>query len=184
MGVWHGRKHHEKAGAPSFAFFAKGGIRDGRYRDSWYPTLRKMREGWGTRGFVALSAEVKKCPVSCPAGRQRRWMTGKAMETNHYRPTYPGFPVEVGGVVELHAAFLKESGTRGRVWCCVTGNPGTLGRTWGTRPGLPRPESVVRHNPDLASANAGQKLLPRRGVVNNDGLDLKGCHRHGDSSSI
>jgi hypothetical protein len=25
----------------SFALSAKGGIRDGRYRDSWYPTLRK-----------------------------------------------------------------------------------------------------------------------------------------------
>jgi len=34
-----------RRGAPSFAFFAKGGIRDRRYRDSWYPTLRKMREG-------------------------------------------------------------------------------------------------------------------------------------------
>jgi hypothetical protein len=45
VGVWHGRKHHEKAGAPSFALFAKGGIRDGRFRDSWYPTLRKKREG-------------------------------------------------------------------------------------------------------------------------------------------
>jgi hypothetical protein len=63
VGVWHGRKHHEWAGAPSFALFAKGGIRDGRYRDSWYPTLRKKREGWGTRGFVALSAEDRKCPV-------------------------------------------------------------------------------------------------------------------------
>jgi len=29
----------------SFAFFAKGGIRYGRYRDSWYPTLREKREG-------------------------------------------------------------------------------------------------------------------------------------------
>jgi hypothetical protein len=27
---------------------------------------------------------------------------------------YPGFPVEVGGVGELHAAFLNESRTRGR----------------------------------------------------------------------
>jgi hypothetical protein len=36
----------------------------------------------------------------------------------------PGFPVEVGGVVELHAAFLNESRTRGPVWCSVTGNPG------------------------------------------------------------
>jgi hypothetical protein len=26
-------------------FFAKGGIRDRRYRDSWHPTLRKKREG-------------------------------------------------------------------------------------------------------------------------------------------
>jgi hypothetical protein len=61
----------------SFALFAKGGIRDRRYRDSWYPTLRKKREGWGTRGFVALPAEYKKCPVSYPAGRQRRYMTLK-----------------------------------------------------------------------------------------------------------
>ena len=50
------------------------------------------------------------------------------METNRYFPRYPGFPVEVGGVVDLHAAFLEESRTRGSVWCCVTGNPGTLGR--------------------------------------------------------
>jgi hypothetical protein len=27
------------------------------------------------RGFVALSAQDKKCPVSYPAGRQRRWTT-------------------------------------------------------------------------------------------------------------
>jgi hypothetical protein len=33
-----------------------------------------------------------------------------------FRPTYPGFPVEPGGVVELHAAFLNESRTRGPVW--------------------------------------------------------------------
>jgi hypothetical protein len=51
-----------RRGAPSFAFFAKGGIRDRRYRDSWYPTLRKEREGWGTRRVVALSAEDRKCP--------------------------------------------------------------------------------------------------------------------------
>jgi hypothetical protein len=50
----------------SFALFAKGGISDGRYRDSWYPTLRKKREGWGTRGFVTLSAEDKKCPFHIP----------------------------------------------------------------------------------------------------------------------
>ncbi len=37
-------------------FFAKGGIGDGRYRDSWYPTLRKKREGWGTRGLATPPA--------------------------------------------------------------------------------------------------------------------------------
>ena len=43
--------------APSFAFFAKGGrsricgeaLRD---RQQWYPTLRKKREGWGTRRSI------------------------------------------------------------------------------------------------------------------------------------
>jgi hypothetical protein len=35
------------------------------------------------------------------------------------RPTYSGFPVEVGGVGELHAAFLNESRTRGTGWGCV-----------------------------------------------------------------
>ncbi len=36
----------------------------------------------------------------------------------------PGFPVEVGGFLELHAPFLTERRTRCRVRCCVTGNPG------------------------------------------------------------
>jgi hypothetical protein len=39
---------------------------------------------------------------------------------------YPGFPVGIGGVGELHAAFLTESRTRGRVQRFVAGNPGTL----------------------------------------------------------
>jgi dihydroorotase-like cyclic amidohydrolase len=37
---------------------------------------------------------------------------------------FPEFPVEVGGVGELHAAFLDESRTSGRFWRCVTGNSG------------------------------------------------------------
>jgi hypothetical protein len=36
----------------------------------------------------------------------------------------PGFPVGIGGVGELHAAFLTESRTRGRFQCKVAGNPG------------------------------------------------------------
>jgi hypothetical protein len=39
---------------------------------------------------------------------------------------YPGFPVELGGVVALHAPFFTEGRTRGLVQRCVAGNPGTL----------------------------------------------------------
>jgi hypothetical protein len=39
---------------------------------------------------------------------------------------YPGFPVEIGGVGELHAAFFTESRTRGHVQRSVAGNPGAL----------------------------------------------------------
>jgi hypothetical protein len=46
-------------------------------------------------------------------------------------PTYPGFPVEVGGVVVLLAVFLTESRTRGSVWWCVTGNSGYAGANLG-----------------------------------------------------
>jgi hypothetical protein len=37
---------------------------------------------------------------------------------------HPGFPVRLGGVTELHAAFLNESRTRGRWLEQRTGNPG------------------------------------------------------------
>ena len=55
----------------------------------------------------------------------------------------PGFPVEFGGVGELHAAFLTESRTRGHVRCSVQEirvahlfQPMyAKTRTWGTRPG-------------------------------------------------
>ena len=35
----------------------------------------------------------------------------------------PGFPVELGGVGALYAAFLNESSTRGNLQCRVAGNP-------------------------------------------------------------
>ena len=49
---------HKGSGAPSFAFSAKGGISRSfgegpRGEEQWHPTLRKEREGWGTRSFVA-----------------------------------------------------------------------------------------------------------------------------------
>jgi hypothetical protein len=47
---------------PFFGF--KGGIRKCVYRDLWYPTLRKQREGWGTRRFVALYAQEHRAPFA------------------------------------------------------------------------------------------------------------------------
>jgi hypothetical protein len=48
-------------------------------------------------------------------------------------PGNPGplslFPVELGGVGELHAAFRNESSTRGCVRRRVAGNPGPVGMT-------------------------------------------------------
>jgi hypothetical protein len=39
---------------------------------------------------------------------------------------YPGFPVELSGFGELHAAFRNESRTHCHVQCSEAGNPGTL----------------------------------------------------------
>jgi hypothetical protein len=44
-------------------------------------------------------------------------------------PHTPGFPVELGGIAELHAAFLKESRTRDHGWCRVQ-ESGYLTRFW------------------------------------------------------
>ena len=46
-------------------------------------------------------------------GRQIGW-TEKKQQVPPLR--YPGFPVELGGVGELHAAFLTESRTRAHGW--------------------------------------------------------------------
>jgi hypothetical protein len=98
--------------------FAKGGIRDGRYRDSWYPTLRQKREGWGTRQFRQAHHAL-----------QEIWGTLRALRNCHgcyfgrlsgegkkqwWAP--PGFPVWLGEIKDLHAAFLTESRTREYGW--------------------------------------------------------------------
>jgi hypothetical protein len=43
-------------GAPSFAFFAKGGIPQISIPTVAHPTLCQERKGWGTRLFVVLPA--------------------------------------------------------------------------------------------------------------------------------
>jgi hypothetical protein len=51
-----GRECNKSPGAPSFAFFAKGGIPRISIPTVAYPTLCKERKGWGTRLFVVLPA--------------------------------------------------------------------------------------------------------------------------------
>ena len=46
--------------------------------------------------------------------------------TNLRVPHPPGFPVRLGGVNELHAAFLIESRTRCHGWGRAVGNPGSF----------------------------------------------------------
>src|ERR1700751_5982569 len=38
------------------------------------------------------------------------------LDQSMFAPAYSGFPVDLDGVGELYAAFLKESRTRGRWW--------------------------------------------------------------------
>jgi hypothetical protein len=45
--VRQGRTGHESPGAPSFAFFAKGGIRECLHRDSWIPPFAKSAKDPG-----------------------------------------------------------------------------------------------------------------------------------------
>src|ERR1700677_1033146 len=47
------------------------------------------------------------------------------MRLSLMKAAHPGFPVKFMGVDALHAAFLNESRTRGRLLGPRTGNPGT-----------------------------------------------------------
>ena len=47
-------------------------------------------------------------------------------------PRTPDFLSRLVALSNSMRLSLKESRTRGPVLCCVTANPGTLGRTWGT----------------------------------------------------
>jgi hypothetical protein len=54
--MFPGRTRNKSPGAPSFAFFAKGGIPRISIPTVAYPTLCKDRKGWATRLFVVLPA--------------------------------------------------------------------------------------------------------------------------------
>ena len=77
----------------------------------------------------------------------------------------PGFPVGLAGSKELHAAFLKESRTRGPGWCCVTGNPGrppfSSHVCWGER-GAPSASLSPNYGTDCFRMRGSASLRPRR----------------------
>jgi len=52
----------------------------------------------------------------------------------HFAKAYSGFPVELAGAGELHAAFLNESRTHGGWWCPRAGNPDTWAENDGRSP--------------------------------------------------
>jgi hypothetical protein len=80
---------------------------------------RKAPKRW----FCIPLAGVEVCALSalCAISPPKRWF-GRFSQSG--RRASPGFPVDLFGVGELHAAFLNESRTRGRWWCPVAGNPG------------------------------------------------------------
>ena len=64
--------------------------------------------------------------ADCYATLGEKHFHGRSAELQIPPLRYPGFPVEVDGVDEVHAALFAESRTRGLVQFNVAGNPGTL----------------------------------------------------------
>jgi hypothetical protein len=68
-------------------------------------------------GRAIMSAEkllTKVTGSTVPCKNRPREIRKRKLQISPLR--YPGFPVEFGGVGDLHAAFLNESRTRGHVF--------------------------------------------------------------------
>jgi hypothetical protein len=82
-----------------------------------FPTVSTVRR------LEAVESGCRECKARSNAGLMRV-AKNPALHTASILVHPPGFPVKVGGVDELHAAFRKESRTSG---CWIeprTGNPG------------------------------------------------------------
>jgi len=78
-------------------------------------------------GYATVGIEIRGIPPfakSAKDGAPGTRRSGGCRKLQIPRLRSPGFPVKVGGFLELHAPFLTERRTRCRVRCCVTGNPG------------------------------------------------------------
>jgi hypothetical protein len=93
------------------------------------------------RPLEVVESGCRECKVRSNAGLMRV-AKEPALHMASILVHSPGFPVKVGGVDELHAAFRKESRTRG---CWIeprTGNPGQGNAliqncSWALSPKLP-----------------------------------------------
>jgi hypothetical protein len=100
-----------------------------------FPTVSTARR------LEAVESGCRECKARSNAGLMRV-AKNPALHMASIVVHSPGFPVKVGGVDELHAAFRKESRTRG---CWIeprTGNPGqgnilTQNCSWVFSPKLP-----------------------------------------------
>jgi hypothetical protein len=77
-------------------------------------------------------------------------------------PHPPGFPVRLGGVNELHAAFLIESRTRCHGWGRAVGNPGSFAHF--AKGGIPRISIPTVAYPTLCKERKGWGTPPIRGA--------------------
>src|ERR1700678_2340193 len=100
-------------------------------------SARRQRRSPGAKALFGHSSTARLKP--CPDTNITAVTTGTPRLTtpnlDSLRPKvkqqvaplrYPGFPVEVRGVGELHAAFLTESRKRCHRECSDIGNPGPL----------------------------------------------------------
>jgi hypothetical protein len=132
VGVWHGRKHHERPGAPSFVFFAKGGIATVGIEIRGIPPFAKSAKD-GAPGEKLRFVVSNAFPGGAPHLPQRPYCKNNG----------GAFPDFLWGVVEsrsfmrlslqkaahanLGGAAFRESGSP------VFFGPRAPGRTWDTR---------------------------------------------------
>jgi hypothetical protein len=105
----------------------------------YYPTLRKnAKDGAPVDWCRDRAQERVHSSLNC-FPQLARDHTGQSPErkavvgfARRFRPTYPGFPVEVGGLSKTMRLSLRESRIRGRGLCCVVGgDPGNAGANMG-----------------------------------------------------
>jgi len=92
-----------------------------------------------------------------PAGDETGHFSAESA-TNPRVPHPPGFPVKLGGVNELHAAFLIESRTRDHGWGRAAGNPGSFALF--AKGGMPRISIPTVAYPTLCKERKGWGTRP------------------------